>query len=62
MADSRTEPAFVTFLRATIEALSHRLSDKLLKTTLTKSMKTKKFETNFKKGWNLLTYAGELAS
>ena len=38
-ADSRTEPVSMNFLRATIEALSHGLSDELLKTTPVKSIK-----------------------
>ena len=43
------------FVRATIETLSHGLSDKLLKITPIKSIKSKKFEFNFKKHQNLIT-------
>ena len=43
------------FVRATIETLSHGLSDKLLKITPIKSIKSKKFEFNFKKDQNLIT-------
>ena len=45
-AESRTESVSRKFLRATIEALPHRLSYELLKTTPMKSIKLKKFEIN----------------
>ena len=44
LAESQTDTAFTKFLRVTIEAVPHRLSDKLLKTTPIKSIKSKKFE------------------
>ena len=52
---SRIEPAFMKFLRATIETLCDGLSDELLKTTPIKNIKSTKFEINLKKGRNLLT-------
>ena len=47
-AESWTLPAFMKFLRATIETL-HGFSDDLLKIAPIKSMKSKRFEINFKK-------------
>ena len=43
------------FLRATIETLPHGLSEELLKAAPIKSIKSKKFEINLQKGWNLLS-------
>ena len=54
--ESWTEPAFMKFLRATIETLPNGLSDELSKTAHIKSTKLKKkIETNLKIGLNLLT-------
>ena len=47
-AESRTEPAFVKFQHAPIEALPHRLSDVLLRATPMKNIKSSKFENNLK--------------
>ena len=52
MAESRTEPAFMKFLCATMR---HCLSDELLMTAPIKSIKSKKFEINLQKGQNQLS-------
>ena len=62
MAESRTEPAFMKFLCATIETLPHGLSGELLKTATIKNVKSKKFEINLQKGRNLLNWTTELAN
>ena len=48
----KTEPAFMKFLRATIEKLPYGLSDELFKTTPIKNIKLKMFEINLKSAWN----------
>ena len=54
-AESWTEPAFMKFVRSTIETLPHGFTDELLKIAPIKSINSKKFEINLRKGRNLLT-------
>ena len=54
-SESKAESTPTKFLHATIETLPVALLDELLKTISIKSMKSKKFENNFKKGSNQLT-------